>query len=43
MKKRKKENEQKKSTILRFYPYTKGFRLQFMLSMVMVVVSVVAN
>lgn len=43
MKKKKKEKEQKKSTILRFYPYTKGFRLQFVLSMVMVVISVIAN
>ena len=43
MKKKKKEKEQKKSTILRFYPYTKGFRLRFLLSMVMVVISVIAN
>lgn len=41
--KKKQANEQKKSSILRFYPYTKGFRFQFLLSVVMVVVSVVAN
>ncbi len=38
-----KPNEQKKSNILRFFPYTKGFRLQFLLSVAMVVASVVAN
>lgn len=43
MKRKKKEKEQKKSTILRFYPYTKGFRLRFLLSMAMVVISVIAN
>ena len=33
----------KKSTILRFFPFTKGFRGKFLLAMVMVVVAVVAN
>lgn len=41
--KSKEKKKQKTSSILRFYPYTKGFRLQFLLSVVMVVVSVVAN
>ncbi len=37
------KEKQKKSSILRFYPFTKGFRLQFVLSVVMVVIMVVAN
>ena len=37
------EQKPKKSNILRFFPYTKGFRLQFVLSLLMVMVAVVAN
>ena len=37
------EQKPKKSNILRFFPYTKGFRLQFVLSLFMVMVAVVAN
>lgn len=39
----RKESKQKKSSILRFFPFTKGFRLYFVLAILMVVVSVVAN
>lgn len=39
----KTKQKQKKSSILRFFPYTKGFRLQFVMSVVMVIVMVVAN
>ena len=35
--------KQPTSSILRFFPFTKGFRLKFVLSMVMVIVAVVAN
>ncbi len=41
--KKQTETKEKKSSILRFFPYTKGFRLQFVLSAVMVVLAVVAN
>lgn len=41
--KERKESKQKKSSILRFFPFTKGFRLYFVLAILMVVVSVVAN
>ncbi len=37
------KTQQKKDSILRFFPYTKGFRLQFALSMVMVVLAVMAS
>ncbi len=43
MKKVKNKNQPPKSTILRFFPYTKGFRAQFVLAMLMVILSVVAN
>lgn len=35
--------KQKKSTILRFFPFTEGFRAKFILAAVMVILSVVAN
>lgn len=41
--KERKESKQKKSSILRFFPFTKGFRLYFVLAILMVVISVVAN
>ncbi len=37
------ENKKKKSTILRFFPFTKGFRGMFLLSFLLVLVSVIAN
>lgn len=37
------ENQKKKSTILRFFPFTKGFRGMFLLSFLLVLVSVIAN
>ena len=40
---KKQKQTQKKSSILRFFPYSKGFRLQFLLSVLMVVIAVVAN
>ena len=33
----------KKSTIIRFYPFTKGFRLKFVLALLLVLISVIAN
>lgn len=41
--KERKESKQKKSSILRFFPFTRGFRLYFVLAILMVVISVVAN
>ena len=41
--KKNKQTKQKTSSILRFFPYTKGFRLQFLLSVLTVVAAVVAN
>ncbi len=41
--KEKETNKQKRSSILRFFPFTKGFRLQFVLSMALVIVAVVAS
>jgi len=41
--KEKVKEKQKTASILRFFPYTKGFRLQFVLAVVMVIVSVVAS
>ncbi len=41
--KEKIEAKQKKASILRFFPYTKGFRLRFVLAVIMVIVSVVAS
>lgn len=35
--------KQKKSTILRFFPFTKGFRGMFLASFLLVLVSVIAN
>ncbi len=37
------EKKQKKSTILRFFPFTKGFRGMFLVSFLLVLISVVAN
>ncbi len=37
------KKQEKRSSILRFYPFTKGFRLQFVLSVVLVVAAVVAS
>lgn len=40
----KRKNEtKKKSSILRFFPFTKGFRKNFMLVMLMIIVSVITN
>lgn len=41
--KKQKQAKAKTSSILRFFPYTKGFRLKFVLSILAVVVAVVAN
>ncbi|MDO4459208.1 MAG: ABC transporter ATP-binding protein [Clostridia bacterium] len=38
-----KNTPQKKSSILRFFPFTKGFRLSFILSLLLVLIGVVAN
>ena len=37
------QHTQKKSSILRFFPFTKGFRGKFLLAFLMVIVAVVAN
>ena len=40
---KKKANQKKKSSILRFSPFTKGLRVHFLLAMVFVVLSSLAN
>ncbi|MCH5353056.1 MAG: ABC transporter ATP-binding protein [Acutalibacter sp.] len=39
----KKQEKQKKSSILRFYPFTQGFRRNFVLALVTIVISVIAS
>ena len=40
---KKKQETKKKSSILRFYPFTKGFRSNFVLALVTIVISVIAS
>ena len=40
---KQKQTKEKNSNILRFYSFTKGFRFQFLIAFLAVIVSVVAN